>query len=121
MVIVMTGIHFLASVLLAHLSKMLIGELTVNRRPFTISNIFSETAWPAKTKFCVKTPWVGGIFVRSRHLGHMTKMAATPRYGKTLQIPRNVACSIGDSSPIQNDLKKNLVGRISQKGFELEA
>ena len=41
--------------------------------------------------------------------GHMTKMAATPIYGKTLQkssslepvdlFPQNFVCSIGDSCP----------------------
>ena len=50
---------------------------------FTISNIFfSKTAWPIKAKFYVEPPWVGGTNVCSRHLGHMTKMAATPIYGK---------------------------------------
>ena len=54
------------------------------RRPsFTISNIFfSETAWRIKAKFYVEPPWVGGKKVFSRHLGHITKMAATPIYGK---------------------------------------
>ena len=76
--------------LLAHLSQRLIGELIgyswsgVRRRPsLTISNFFfSETAWPIKAKFYVEPPWVGGTKVCSRHLGHMTKMAATPIYGK---------------------------------------
>ena len=83
---------------LAHLRRRLIGELIVY--PFsvrlsvvvcrltsssTISNIFSsETAWPIKAKFYVEPPWVGGTKVYSRHLGHMTKMAATPIYGKNL-------------------------------------
>ena len=50
---------------------------------FTISNIFfSETAWPIKAKFYVEPHWVGGTKVCSRHLGHMTKMAARPIYGK---------------------------------------
>ena len=49
----------------------------------TISNIiFSETACPIKAKFYVEPPWVGGTKVCSRHLGHMTKMAATPINGK---------------------------------------
>ena len=43
---------------------------------------FSKTAWPIKAKFYVEPPWVGGTKVCSRHLGHMTKMAATPIYGK---------------------------------------
>ena len=85
---------------LAHLSPRLIGELIVYpcsgvrrasgvhpsvSRPsaFTISNIFfSETACPIKAKFNVEPPWVGGTKVCSWHLGHMTKMAALPIYGK---------------------------------------
>ena len=56
---------------------------SVVRPSLTITNIFfSETAWPIKAKFFVKPPWVGGTKVCSRHLGHMTKMAATPIYGK---------------------------------------
>ena len=82
---------------LAHLSQRLIGELivyscsgvrpsVVRRRrtsSSTISNIFfSETAGPIKAKFYLEPPWVGGTIFCSRHLGHMTKMAATPIYGK---------------------------------------
>ena len=79
---------------LAHLSRRLIGELigdswsgvrpSVRRRTSsTISNIFfSRTACPIKAKFYVEPPWVGGTKVCSRHVGHMTKMAATPIYGK---------------------------------------
>ena len=88
--------YFDESIFLAHLSQRLIGELIVYpwsgvRRPSSVlrrrrpqcSNIFfSETAWPIKTKFYVEPPWVGGTKVCSRHLGHMTKMAATPIYGK---------------------------------------
>ena len=33
-------------------------------------------------KFNVEPPWVGGTEFCSRHGGHMTKMAATPIYGK---------------------------------------
>ena len=36
----------------------------------------------SKLNFDVEPPWVGGTNVCSRHLGHMTKMAATPIYGK---------------------------------------
>ena len=43
---------------------------------------FSQTAGPIKAKFYVEPPWVGGTIFCSRHLGHMTKMAATPIYGK---------------------------------------
>ena len=69
---------------------------------FTISNIFSETAWLIKAKFYVEPPWVGGTKVCSPHPGHMTKMAAMSIYGKkTLkkspepadQFPRNLVCS----------------------------
>ena len=57
------------------------------RRPSVVrpqcSNIFfSETAWPIKAKFYVEPPWVGGTIFCSRHLGHMTKMAAMPIYGQ---------------------------------------
>ena len=84
-------------VFLAHLSQRLIGELIVyscsgvrpsvvrrrRRTSSTISNIFfSETAGPIKAKFYLEPPWVGGTIFCSRHLGHMTKMAATPIYGK---------------------------------------
>ena len=82
--------------LLAHLSRRLIGELIVYpwsgvrptssvrrpRRPQCSNIFFSETAWPIKAKFDVEPPWVGGTEVCLRHLGHMTKMAATPIYGK---------------------------------------
>ena len=75
-------------ILLAHLSQRVIGELIgypwsgVRRRPSTISNIFSETAWPIKAKFYVEPPWEGGTKVCINGPGHMTKMAATPIYGK---------------------------------------
>ena len=73
------------------LSQRLIGELIVypcsGVRPSsyissTISNIFSETACSIKAKFYVEPPWVEGRKGCSRHLGHMTKMAAMPIYGK---------------------------------------
>ena len=73
---------------LAYLSRRLICELIVYPRTSSVrrsqcSNIFfSETAWPIKAKFYVEPPWVGGTKLCSRHLGHMTKMAATPIYGK---------------------------------------
>ena len=81
------------SMFLAHLSRRLIGELIVyqcsgvrRRRTSSSSTIskifFSETAGPIKAKFYVEPPWVGGTIFCSRHLGHMTKMAATPIYGK---------------------------------------
>ena len=82
------------SPVLAHLSRRLIGELigypwsgvrpslVVHLRPQCSKIFFSETAWPIKAKFYVEPPWVGRTIFCSRHLGHMTKMAATPIYGK---------------------------------------
>ena len=52
------------------------------RRPQCSNIFFSETAWPIKAKFYVEPPWLGRINFCSRHLGYMTKMAATPIYGK---------------------------------------
>ena len=53
------------------------------RRPFTFSNVFSsETAWPIKAKFYVEPHWEGGTKVYINGPGHITKMAATPIYGK---------------------------------------
>ena len=74
---------------------MLIGELIVypwsgvrrrRSRPSVrrsqCSNIFfSEDTWPIKAKFYVEPPWKETKFC-SRHVGHMTKMVATPIYGK---------------------------------------
>ena len=51
-----------------------------------LKHLFSETAGPIKAKFDVEPPWVGGTKVCSRHLGHMTKMAATPIYGKNPSV-----------------------------------
>ena len=95
LIIWMSPLSFLGTsrVFLAHLSQRLIGELIVcipmiRRRPSVVrrsqcSNIFfSDTTWPIKAKFYVEPPWVGGTKFCSRHLGHMTKMAATPIYGK---------------------------------------
>ena len=46
---------------------------------------FSKTAWPIKAKFEVEVPWEGGKKGYMNVPGHMTKMAATPIYGKNLQ------------------------------------
>ena len=79
---------------LAHLSQRLIGELIGyswsgvrpsirrRRRPQCSKIFFSETTLPIKAKFYVEPPWVGGTIFYWRHLGHMTKMAAKPIYGK---------------------------------------
>ena len=58
----------------------LIGRLCRHRPPF--SNIFSKTAGLTEAKFHVEPPWVGGTKVHSKGLGHNTKMAAMPIYGK---------------------------------------
>ena len=83
------------TVFLAHLSRRLIGELIVYQwsgvrpsvrlssvRPQCSKIFFSETARLIKAKFFVEPPWVGGTIFCSGHLGHMTKMAAMPIYGK---------------------------------------
>ena len=70
------------------------------RQPF--SKVFSETAWPIKVKCYEKPPWVGESKFCSRHLCHMTKMAATPIYVKTLQIFFS-----GTSGPISTKLCMN--------------
>ena len=54
----------------------------VRRRPQCSKIFFLETALQIKAKFYVEPPWVGGTIFCSRHLGHMTKMAATPIYIK---------------------------------------
>ena len=103
-----------SNVLLAHLSQRLIGELIVYThgpasvfvRPSSVvrrsqcSNIFSETTWPIKAKFYAEIPWVGGTIFSSRHVGHMTKMAATPKYGKN---PSKISFS-GTGGPISSKL-----------------
>ena len=49
----------------------------------TFSNIFSsETTGPSEAKFHIAPPWDGGTKVCSNGLGHMTKMAIMPIYGK---------------------------------------
>ena len=56
--------------------------VVVRRCPQCLNIFFPETAWPIKAKFYVEPPWVGGTKLYSRHLCHMTRMAATPIYGK---------------------------------------
>ena len=52
--------------------------------PLTYSNIvFSETTLPIELKFDVKTPYDKLAKIYTKYFGHMTKMAATPIYGKT--------------------------------------
>ena len=69
------------------LSRRLIGELITHgpssiRRPQCSNIFFSETVWLIKAKFYMEPPWVGRAKVCSRHPCHMTKISATPIYGK---------------------------------------
>ena len=71
---------------------------SVRRRPSTISNIFSsETTGPIKFKFHMETPQDAGTKVCSNGPGHMTKMAATPIYGKN---PLKIFFSRTDDRPM---------------------
>ena len=45
----------------------------------------SFKTWPIKARFYVEPPWEGRKKVYINGLGHMTKLAATPVYGKKLQ------------------------------------
>ena len=44
--------------------------------------IFQRSPWPVKAKLYVELLWVGRTKAGSQHLGHMTKMATYPLYGK---------------------------------------
>ena len=78
---------------LAHLSQRLIGELigypwsgvrwrlsVVRRSQF--QHLLLQNRLANQSKFYLEPPWEGGTKVCSRHLGHMTNMAATPIYDK---------------------------------------
>ena len=53
--------------------------------PINILNIvFSQTIGPIELKFHVKTPSDKLAKIYTKYFGHMTKMAATPIYGKNL-------------------------------------
>ena len=83
---------------------------SVVSRSQSSNTFFSETAGPIKAKFYVEPPRVEGTKVCSRDSGYMTKMTATPIYRRNPSkiffpepvglFPRNLVCSIGDSSPI---------------------
>ena len=52
----------------------------------TFSNIFSsEASGPIEANFHKEPPWDGRTKVCSSGIGHMTKMAAMPKYGKKLK------------------------------------
>ena len=44
--------------------------------------VFSQTIYPIELKFHVKTPYDKLAKISSKYFCHMTKMAATPIYGK---------------------------------------
>ena len=76
------------------------------RRPQCSKVFFSETAGPVKAKFYVEPPWVGGTLFCSRHLGHMTKMAATPIYGKNSFLWEKVKTVDFSETIAASDLKQ---------------
>ena len=49
-----------------------------------VNIVFSQTVGPIELKFHVKTPYDKSAKIYTKHFGHMTKMAATPIYGKNL-------------------------------------
>ena len=60
-------------------------DFDVPRRPYNGYKIFfSKSTWPIKAKFYVEPPWECETKVCINGPGHMTKMAATPMYGKNL-------------------------------------
>ena len=46
--------------------------------------VFSQTIDPIELKFHMKTPSDKSVKIYTKCFGHMTKMAATPIYGKNL-------------------------------------
>ena len=50
----------------------------------SIFNFFSKTGGLIETKLCVEPLWDGRMKVYGWVLGHMTKMATMPIYGKNL-------------------------------------
>ena len=55
----------------------------LRRRPsFTLFKHLLQNRLADQSQFFFEPHWVGGTKVCSRHLGHMTKMAAMPIYGE---------------------------------------
>ena len=46
--------------------------------------VFSQTICPIELKFHVKTPYDKLAKIYAKNFGHITKMATTPIYGKTI-------------------------------------
>ena len=71
-----------------------------------VKTVFSQTIGSIELEFHVKTPNDKLAKMHAKYFGHMTKMAATPIYGKNpLKIfsrtrwPWDLVCSIGDVGP----------------------
>ena len=47
--------------------------------------VFSQTIGPIELKFHLKTPYDKLFKMHAKYFGHMTKMAATPIYGKSFK------------------------------------
>ena len=47
-----------------------------------LNKVFSQTIGPIELKFHVRTPYDKLAKIYTKYFGHMTKMAATPIYGK---------------------------------------
>ena len=88
--------------------------LMLRRRSYVIivnsfKHLFLQNRLPDQSQILCGASLVGGTKVCSQHLGHMTKMTATPIYGKPIQkscppelagrFSLNLVCSIEDSSP----------------------
>ena len=105
----MSWLKFQMLILLAHLSRRLTGgllvypcsgirRLSVRQSSIQYTHALASVVCPSVSRPSVhifkhlllrnhlanhvEPPWVGGTKVCSRHLGHMTKMAAMPEYGK---------------------------------------
>ena len=73
---------------------------------------------PIELKFHMKTPYNRLANIYTNCYGHMTKIATTPIYGKTLEIssslepkgqwPLDLVCSIGDVGPTRFAQMMNL-------------
>ena len=112
-----SGIANLTSIIIIISSPEPLGsqdELIVyplRRRPSSVVNNFKHLLlrnhWADQSQILCGASLGRGMIFCSRHLGHMTKMAATPIYGKNPskifsrtggRFSRNLVCSIGDST-----------------------
>ena len=56
----------------------------ISQIQYFLNFVSSITTIPIEAKFHVELPWNRGTDASSNGLGHMTKMAAMPIYGKNL-------------------------------------